>query len=502
MVAIQGSIKFSAETLAELKLIPYGKDGRYTGIDSFCGMGGVSEGWTENPNMQVVDAINHSEKAIKCYLKNNPHVRVHQENWETFDERKLTRKVNFFWMSAECTHHSIAAGGNSRDPKSRSLPDHLERYVRHCDPDYICVENVKEFLSWGPVEEKRDKHGKVIMKWNKELKCMMPVLKPIKHLKTIFYQRWVKAICDLGYDYDYRLLNSADFGAPTSRIRYFGLFAKKGLKLKFPEPTHSRYPEKTGLKPWVACRTVINLEDEGESIFGREYNQNIKKNVRRKLVYPTLARFAYGIRKFFLNDFISKSYSNDGKNVAVSSLDDPLHAIRTKDCHAYIKLLLDENKKHFITQNIQQSMNANSIDEPMRTILTEDEKVLCSLQFIDKDNQNKYNIQSLKDPLQSIVCADSKKLITIKTDGEIEEIKQAEKREFIEMFFGTGELADLLCLVIKDIKMRYLYSEELAKASGFRDGMEMGDSESERKLHIGNAVTPIIPEVWSYALTA
>lgn len=484
------------------QLIPFGNDGKFTLGDGFCGMGGVSDGFARNENIEPVFGINHSPKAIKCYKENNPGVKCYEEDWETMDEKKLPRQLNFFWMSAECTHHSVASGGNSRDPKSRSLADHLERYVIWCNPDYIFVENVREFLSWGPVEEKIDTNGNVVMKYNKEFKCMMPVLRPIKHLKKIFYNRWVKSICDLGYTYEYRLINAADFGAATSRVRYFGLFAKKGLKIIFPSPTHSKYPNRTGLKPWIACKTVIDLENEGNSIFGREYNMELPKNVRRKLAKPTLQRFAYGIKKFVLNDFISKSYSSNGNGIDVSSLEDPLHAIRTKDCHAYIKLLIDEEKRFFLTQNIQKSNNANSIDQPLNTILTRDEKVLCSLQFIDKDNQNKYNVQSINEPLSGIVCADSKKLITLKTKGEIDKIKEQEKREFIEMFFGVGILADLLCDIIKDIKMRYLNSNELAKASGFNNGMSMGDSESERKLHIGNAVPPVIPEAWSYAITA
>jgi DNA (cytosine-5)-methyltransferase 1 len=220
------------QTIFKNKMIPYGPDGKYTFIDSFCGMGGVTEGFVENPKILVTHAINHSPKAIKCYHKNNPNVVCFEEDFASMNEKLLPQKLNFFWMSAECTHHSIASGGNSRDPKSRSLPEHLERYVLWCNPDYIMVENVKEFLSWGPVEEKIV-DGKVVMKYSKKEGKMMPVLHPVKNLKATLYNKWVKSITDLGYDYEYRLLNSADFGAATSRTRYFGLFVKKGLKWFF-----------------------------------------------------------------------------------------------------------------------------------------------------------------------------------------------------------------------------------------------------------------------------
>ncbi len=536
----QQVINYTSLLVDQEGFVPLGTNGKYTLIDGFCGMGGVTDGFAENEQIEPIIGINHSEKAIACFKKNFPGVKVFQEDWTTLDEKLLPRKVNFFWMSAECTHHSIAAGGNSRDPKSRSLADHLERYVIWCNPDYILVENVREFLSWGPVEEKKDKNGNTLMKFNKELKCMMPVLKPIKHLKKTFYNRWVKTIKNLGYEYEYRLINSADFGAPTSRLRYFGCFAKKGLKIVFPEPTHSKHPKRTGLLPWVPCRTVIDLEVEGNSIFGRKYNMDLPKRLRKKLCDNTLKRHAYGIRKFFLNDFISKQYSSNGKGVDVSSLNEPLHTIPCRDTHAYIKLIIEERKRSFITQNIQNSINANSIEEPLRTILTRDEKVLCQIHFIDKDNTNKYNVQSVNEPLGGILCSDSKKLISVKTQfidkyntqphniqsveeplhtimtadsknlitistqEEVNSIIELEKREFIEKYFSEDgiEVVEFLCWAIKDIKMRYLSSTELARASGFKDGMAMGDSEQERKLHIGNAVPPAIPYAWSRALIA
>lgn len=47
----------------------------------------------------------------------------------------------------------------------------------------------------------------------------------------------------LGYRYDYRILDSADYGAHTSRPRYYGVFALEGLPIRWPSPTH-RDPRK------------------------------------------------------------------------------------------------------------------------------------------------------------------------------------------------------------------------------------------------------------------
>ena len=40
-----------------------------------------------------------------------------------------------------------------------------------------------------------------------------------------------------------KILNSADYGAYTSRKRFFGIFAKGSLPIVFPEQTHSKKPD-------------------------------------------------------------------------------------------------------------------------------------------------------------------------------------------------------------------------------------------------------------------
>ena len=51
------------------------------------------------------------------------------------------------WASLECTNFSKAKGGQPRDADSRTLAEHLFRYIEAIDPDYIQIENVEEFMS-------------------------------------------------------------------------------------------------------------------------------------------------------------------------------------------------------------------------------------------------------------------------------------------------------------------------------------------------------------------
>ena len=100
------------------------------------------------------------------------------------------------WASLECTNFSKAKGGQPRDADSRTLAEHLFRYIETINPDYIQIENVEEFMSWGDMDE----NGK-----------------PISMDKGRLYQRWVRNVRKYGYNFDFRILNAADYGAYTTR---------------------------------------------------------------------------------------------------------------------------------------------------------------------------------------------------------------------------------------------------------------------------------------------
>lgn len=210
-------------------------------IDLFCGAGGTTTGiHLANANAKVLACVNHDPEAIKCHEKNHPDCLHLTEDVRDFNvvlkikalvqQQKLIEPncIINIWASLECTHFSKAKGGLSRDADSRTLADHLYKYIEQLDPDYIYIENVREFLTWG----KLDENGK-----------------PLLADKGNDYRRWCEAIKFYGYDYEYDLLNSADFGAYTSRERYFGVFARIGMPISFPEQTHIK--SSNDLRNWL-----------------------------------------------------------------------------------------------------------------------------------------------------------------------------------------------------------------------------------------------------------
>jgi len=60
------------------------------------------------------------------------------------------------------------------------------------------------------------------------------------------------------YDFDHRVLNAADFGAPQARKRAVLIGHHRDLDFPgFPDPTHSAHPERDGLPPHRTVRDVL-----------------------------------------------------------------------------------------------------------------------------------------------------------------------------------------------------------------------------------------------------
>ncbi len=136
-------------------------------IDLFCGAGGTSTG-VENARYKgmncakVIACVNHDKNAIASHTANHPDTLHFTEDIRTLDLSSLMEHLRkcrnhypnakiVLWASLECTNFSIAKGGCSRDADSRTLAEHLYRYVETINPDYIQIENVKEFMTWGPL---------------------------------------------------------------------------------------------------------------------------------------------------------------------------------------------------------------------------------------------------------------------------------------------------------------------------------------------------------------
>lgn len=377
-------------------------------IDLFCGAGGTSTGVSHTNYGKVIACVNHDKTAIASHAANHPDAMHFIEDIRTLNLSGILKLVNkirdeyphikiVLWASLECTNFSKAKGGLPRDADSRTLAEHLYRYVEILNPDYIQIENVVEFMAWGPLDD----NGK-----------------PLKRRNGVDWMAWRENINAYGYTDDWRELNAANYGAYTSRNRLFGIFAKEGLPIAWPAYTHAKHPEKNmfgePLKKWMPVRDCLDFTDEGASIFSR----------KKPLVEKTLERIYAGLVKFIAKGddrFISKYFSGkpQGKNISV---DGPAGTVTTIDGQALVSITMDPNATAFLTKyNSSNPLNGkvsagSSIDEPCHTIAVQQRIAVVHPEFLVKFNHNE-DVKSLDNPSPTLTTKDKIGLIMMKYYG-------------------------------------------------------------------------------------
>jgi DNA (cytosine-5)-methyltransferase 1 len=356
-----------------------------TSGDFLAGGGGVTEAMTQIPGLKVEWVLNHWSTAIRTNMHNHKKVKHYLADFYKQDEHEM-KPVDFVWASIECTQHSRANGGREKKIGSYTLGFELIRYLKHLNPLVVGIENVPEFRDWSPLDDDGQ---------------------PDKNRKGEEFERWKAAICAMGYDYHENINNAADFGIPTRRVRYFAFFTKSYLQMKvnWPQPTHSKKGGK-GLEKWVACKNYIDLTNEGESIFGREYNENIKKQYRKPLVANSMKRFAGGIKKYSPELAFIFQYYGSGLNI--QSLKSPLNTITTKDRHVLVTM----EKMNFITDHCYAD-NYNAPDDPLNPILTRETKQLVTVEKnLMVQHYSGDHSSDITDPLPSITTIDHNQVVT------------------------------------------------------------------------------------------
>lgn len=405
-------------------------------IDLFCGFGGVSTG-IHLAGQKVIACVNHDAEAIRCHQLNHPdclHLTEDIRDWEVIVKlKKIVAKVRKenpgciinIWSSADCTHFSKAKGGLARDADSRTLSEHLLIYEENLKPDGIYIENVEEFLTWGPLGPKG---------------------KPIKELKGSLYSMWRNEFTKRGFSYDYKLLNAADFGANTRRVRYFGVF-KKGIKtINFPKQTHIKrsLPNPENLPTWKPVRDILDLSEEGVSIFGLN-----GKN--KPWATKTMIRVYKGMKKFYNEEpnFLTSYYGNGTHH----SIDDPCNTLTTKERYAKVTV-----KKKWLVDT-QFDNRGKSIDEPCQTLIARMDKK--PVYMISADSCNK-------------------------TDYSIEKIGVRPIERLMRYFMRLHN--------ISDVKIRMLFLEELMKIQGFPSDYILTGRKEDKLKFIGNSVVPLMAQ--------
>lgn len=467
-------------------------------LDLYCGAGGWTTGFEEAmlelgiPFREI--AANHWFRAIETMVANHPNVIAMQADIEAITPDDIEADViDHLHASPSCTHHSRAKGGKPRSNQLRSQPNEIWKFVDNKHVRRITIENVPEFTKWGPLTTGG---------------------KPIKRMEGSCFRAWLEQFTARGYDYEWRILNCADYGDATSRKRFFLQAVKRrcGLKIRWPKPTHAEHP-KRGQKRWRGVSECLDYSDTGRSIFGRD----------DPLADNTLRRIAAGAERYWgidLKPFIVRF----NRNCDAESVDDPIPCVTVKEHYALCTPIVMD---HFKGGNIQDG------SKPLGSQTTHDRYSVIQPFVMDMshpgDHDDARRVVGSHEPMKTITTRnniavlqplilgqhggatcrpDSEPCPTIATGGAIRKIEafvidmsrpggtdsghirpSKEPMRTITTYDNVqGVFPVLEDGRVIDIRIRMLKPSELAAAHSFPKWYKLSGSRADQVKQIGNSV--------------
>lgn len=319
-------------------------------VDSFAGGGGASTGIELATGRPVDIAINHDPDAILMHKTNHPRTEHIQASVWDVDPVEVCagRPVGLLWASPDCKHFSKAKGGKPVDKHIRGLAWIVLRWAGTVRPRVIILENVEEFQTWGPV---RRGH-------------------PVKSKAGQTFTKWLEQLRDLGYDVAWRELVAADYGAPTTRKRFFLIARCDGRPIVWPEPTHAPAdsPEtKAGLrKPWRSAAEIIDWSLPCPSIFDtrEQIREKYGLSAQRPLRPNTMRRVIRGVDKFAIKNpepfLVVVNHAGDFRGQDAAA---PLQTVTAKHGYGVASPVMAP-----LTMHNNENATGTGITEPVNTI--------------------------------------------------------------------------------------------------------------------------------------
>lgn len=518
-------------------------------VDNFAGGGGASTGIEQALGRPVDIAINHDPDAIAMHTINHPHTKHYCESVWDINPREVTngQPVGLAWFSPDCKHFSKAKGSTPVNKEIRGLAWVAVRWPLSLTPEtqprVIMLENVEEFVTWGPVANGRpcpNRKGQIFDGFKKALSCGIkpnhPAWFDCVHSLDIAFDLKAKLRLTKGFGYkvEHQNLVASDFGAPTIRKRFFLIARCDGKPIVWPTPTHGNPKrldfKKSGLKKWKTAADIIDWSIPCPSIFNR----------KKPLAENTLRRIARGIERYVINNpkpFIVRiGQQGFGGTGMQYGADQPLTTITTKAEHC---LVLPHITKYYGPKSETES-RGGVLSDPIATQTTENRfGLVCA--FLAKHFGGNYTGpgSSISDPLHTITAVDHNALVTtnlihLRNNCDARGVDEplptltaggghvGEVRAFLVKYYSTGgqwaELGkplptitaqDRLGLVtvhgqqyqIVDIGMRMLEPHELFAAQGFprdyiidRDATGNPIPKYKQVARCGNSVCPALAE--------
>lgn len=376
-------------------------------VDNFAGGGGASTGIELAIGRNVDIAINHDPDAIAMHRANHPNSKHYCEDvWEVDPvEACEGQPVTLAWFSPDCKHFSRAKGGKPADKNIRGLAWVAVKWAYLVRPSVIMLENVPEIQTWGPLGSDnrpiKERSGETFQGFISALTTGIPADHPAfsemcEALSITGESDMAKRLIDgLGYDIEYRTLRSCDYGAPTTRTRFYMIARCDGRPIVWPKPTHGHKnsPEvKAGKKkPYHTAAECIDWSIPAQSIFERD----------RPLADNTLRRIARGIQRFVIDNpepfIVTVNHGGDG--FRGQSINEPLQTVTAK--HGY----------GIVTPTIMCNNGNNvgaSVESPLPTVTTGNRNFLVAptlIQYHSETSEEEVRGQEIDKPLMTVDTA-------------------------------------------------------------------------------------------------
>ena len=375
------------------------KSDRWIIVDNFAGGGGASSGIHRAIGRAPDVAINHNAEALAMHKANHPETRHYETDVFDIDPRVVCRnnRVGLAWFSPDCTHHSKARGGKpirTAGKKSRSLAWVVLKWAQHIRPRVIMLENVEEWLHWGPVVRKVGTDGLPVIGVDGQ-----PWYVPCPRRKGRTFARWVRKLRQLGYAVEWKELRRTaasiiDWALPCPSI-FLSPEEAKEIGVNRPLATNTMNRIAAGLKRYVlncAKPFIVTCNHGGDWFRGRSLDEPATTVTGSKgdaLVTPYVTAY-HGPRP-------------DGTVSRSSDLEEPVRTLDTSNRFGLVAPFLG-SPAHSKTTG--RGKNVWAPEEPITTVTSSNDKCVIAPfavpRYSEREGQE-YRAMSIDQPASTIV---------------------------------------------------------------------------------------------------
>lgn len=300
-------------------------------LELFGGCGGLGYGFHKK-SFNIVCCNELEDQIGETYKHNFPETEViigditKEEIKKSICNTFLNKKCDVIVGGPPCVAYSMSGFRNSRDPRGQLFRDYVQM-VNELKPKMFVMENVKGILNMKHDKEELNDEEKILAdkyykleteklkieaerkksdneqkkNLNIELKNIKSEIKKMEKDTAKFrihvYNKIINKFKEIGYDVEYKLHNSADFGVPQKRERviFIGKRSELNIDINFPIETHSN--KDSNLPHWVTVKEAIDdLKD-------------IKQNNKFSQIYTSHSEnFLEKIKNTKVGESVNKKY--------------------------------------------------------------------------------------------------------------------------------------------------------------------------------------------------